>query len=161
MRSGSGCIGVLILVIAAVTVPAAGEVADPTRVPSSPQSAPADATSAHRWHTPRRGAREIPRHVTESHPDDWNPLARPAGFAKTFLRDHRVTTDLFVMFFDQYATEVRDGQHNYGTLARRSVGDIERMFLDVGIHTSWATSLAKLRSHQVSGWCCRRATATC
>jgi hypothetical protein len=125
MTSESGCIGVLILVIAAVAAPAAGEGADPTRAPSSPQSAPADATSAHRWHTPRRGAREIPRHVTESHPDDWNPLARPAGIAKTFLRDHRVTTDLFVMFFDQYATEVREGQHNYGTFAWRSVGDIE------------------------------------
>jgi carbohydrate-selective porin OprB len=73
---------------------------------------------------PRRNTRELPRHVTESHPDDWNPLAKPAGIVKTFLRDHRVTTDLFVMFFDQYASHVREGQHNYGTFAWRSTGDV-------------------------------------
>ena len=124
MRSGYGCISVLMLVITAVAAPAADEGADPESAPSSADSSLANPTEAHRWHLPRRNARDLPRHDTESHPDDWNPLAKPAGIGKTFLRDHRVTTDLFVMFFDQYASKVREGQHNYGTFAWRSVGDV-------------------------------------
>jgi hypothetical protein len=125
MRMRSGCAGVLLFVAVVSTAAVAEESAAPAEAASSPVSAPANATSDHRWHMPRRNARQIPRDATESHPDDWNPLAKPAGIAKTFLRDHRVTTDLFLMFFNQYASEVREGQHNYATFAWRSMGDVE------------------------------------
>jgi hypothetical protein len=124
MRSGHGCIALLIFLLAVVSAPAADEVVASASLPSSPESSLASPTDAHRWHLPRRNAREIPRDATESHPEDWNPLAKPVGAAKTFLRDHRVTTDLFVMFFYQYASEVREGQRDYGTFAWRSTGDI-------------------------------------
>ena len=111
MRSELACLGVLILVMASALSTAADEAPAPASAPSTAEPSPVNPTAFHRWHLPRRNAREIPRDATGSHPDDWNPLAKPAGIAKTFLRDHRVTTDLFVMFFDQYASHVREGQH--------------------------------------------------
>lgn len=124
MRIQCGCSVLLPLLVTAMAAFASDELDVTASLPPSAEPALARPTDAHRWHLPRRNARKLPRDATASHSEDWNPLAKPAGLAKSFLRDHRVTTDLFVMFFDQYASEVREGQHNYGTFAWRSTGDI-------------------------------------
>lgn len=91
--------------------------------PAGDPNDPNDPTERHRWHTPRRGARDLLRDVVEPVPGDWNPLSGPAGDAKAWLKEHGVTTDLFVTFFNQTATQVVEGQHNYATFAWRSLGD--------------------------------------
>jgi porin len=65
--------------------------------------------------------------VVEAHPEDWSPLAKPAASAKGFLKQAgiTITTDLFVMFFYQRASDVQFGGRNLGSFAYRSVGDWE------------------------------------
>jgi hypothetical protein len=77
----------------------------------------------HRWHTARRGAREIPRPQVEAHPEDWNPLAKPNAHAKGFLKRGGITTDLFLMFFYQWSSDVFFGDRDFGSFAYRSIGD--------------------------------------
>jgi porin len=63
--------------------------------------------------------------VVEAHPDDWSPLAGPAASAKGFLKQADITTDLFVMFFYQRASDVQFGGRDLGSFAYQSVGDWE------------------------------------
>ena len=104
--------------LALLTFSPGGSLAEPGPVPEDP-------AGVHRWHTPRRGARPVPRNVTEAHPEDWNPLAGPAAWAKGFLKQGDVTTDLFVMFFYQWASDVLFGGRDFGSFAYRSIGDWE------------------------------------
>lgn len=80
-------------------------------------------TTGHRWHTRRRGARQVLRDAVDAAPGDRNPLAGPAAAGKAWLKDVGITGDLFVMFFNQGASHVATGQHNYGTFAWRTIGD--------------------------------------
>ena len=115
-----------LVAIAALTLGAGGAWGGPQVTTATPRATVSkNPTAQHRWHTPRRSARPVSRSVVEAHPRDWNPLARPASKAKAFLKKVGITTDLFLMFFDQAATQVREGQHNYGTFAWNSVGDWE------------------------------------
>jgi len=84
---------------------------------------PAEPGAAHRWHTARRGALETPRDAVERHPEDWNPLAGPAAEVKGFLKRGGITTDLFVMFFYQWASDVLFGGRDFASFAYRSIGD--------------------------------------
>jgi hypothetical protein len=92
---------------------------------AEPRSQPQPQDGVHRWHTPRRGALALPRHEVEAHPQDWNPLARPAAHAKGFLKRGGITTDLFLMFFYQWSSDVLFGGDDFGSFAFRSTGDWE------------------------------------
>ncbi|MBW2419568.1 MAG: carbohydrate porin [Deltaproteobacteria bacterium] len=119
-----GGVAAWILIMAAVALPAADPGVAHAWIHSDSDAAPANPNAAHTWYTPHRSARKTTSDAPEIEAKDWNPLAKPAGIAKTFLSDHRVTTDLYVMFFDQYASNVREGQQNYGSFAWRSFGEV-------------------------------------
>ena len=104
-------------------------VAGSPRLGFAEQGSAPSATSAtsdtHRWHIPRRGALDLPRDEIEAHPQDWNPLARPTAHAKRWLKKGGITTDLFLMFFYQWSSDVLFGGDDFGSSAFRSLGDLE------------------------------------
>jgi carbohydrate-selective porin OprB len=105
---------------------ASGEPAPAVEQEAAAQTRSADdVTIEHRWHTARRGAREVARDAVDAAPGDWNPLARPAAAGKAWLRDVGITADLFVMGFYRVASELPQGNHDYGTFAWRTIGDWE------------------------------------
>jgi len=86
---------------------------------------PPEPEPEHRWHTPRRGARPLPRSQVEAHPDDWNPLSPPVAELKGWLKQVGVTSDTWVMLFYQAATRDPTGPNHYATFAWRTIGDLE------------------------------------
>jgi porin len=97
----------------------------PGAVSAEPAPDPEAPTNAHRWHTPRRGARPVAREHVAAHPDDWNPLAGPAAWTKGLLKRGGITTDLFLMFFYQWSSDVLFGGDDFGSFVYRSTGDWE------------------------------------
>lgn len=89
----------------------------------APRAAASDPTDAHRWHLPRRGARDLAQDVVGPAHADWNRLGLAFNAGKEVLGDWGIRFDLDVDFFEQHASRVADGQHNFGTFYWRSQGD--------------------------------------
>jgi hypothetical protein len=89
---------VVVCLIALIAIALGSGLAEAEAAPAdSPtaESAPGSdqVSTAHRWHTPRRGERLIPRPEVGPLSDDWGPLARPTAKVKGFLKRGGITTD--------------------------------------------------------------------
>jgi len=91
---------------------------------AAPRAAEAsDPTEPHRWHMPRRGARDLPQDAAGPVHAEWNRVGHLANRGKEELQDWGITFDVDVDFFNQYASRVISGQQNFGTFSWRIMGD--------------------------------------
>jgi carbohydrate-selective porin OprB len=82
-----------------------------------------DPTEPHRWHMPRRGARRLPPDAVGPVHAEWNRLGHLANGGKEALEDWGIKFDVDLDFFNQHASRVVSGQHNFGTFSWRIMGD--------------------------------------
>jgi porin len=78
---------------------------------------------------PRRGARAVEPIVGPIH-EEWNQLGQGVHRGKQKLGDWGFRFDVDIDFFDQHASRVIDGQHNFGTFSWRIMGDWKLFDLD-------------------------------
>lgn len=90
-------------------------------VPAAAESS--DPTETHRWHMPRRGARNLPQDAAGPVHEEWNRVGHLANRGKEKLQDWGITFDVDLDFFNQYANRVISGQQNFGTFSWRIMGD--------------------------------------
>lgn len=95
-----------------------------------------DPTEPHRWHTPRRGARDLPQQAVGPLHAEWNRLGHLVNAGKSKLGEWGIHFDADLNFFDQHASRVASGQHNFGTFSWRVMGDWELFDLDEAEHLS-------------------------
>jgi carbohydrate-selective porin OprB len=88
-----------------------------------------DPTAPHRWHMPRRGARDLAQKAAGPVHAEWNRLGQLVNEGKGQLGDWGVRFDADLNFFDQYASRVISGKQNFATFSWRVMGDWK--FLDV------------------------------
>jgi carbohydrate-selective porin OprB len=82
-----------------------------------------DPSQGHRWHMPRRGARDLPRDAVGPVHAEWNRLGHLVDAGKEALHDPGITFDVDLDFFEQHASHVASGQNNFGTFSWRIMGD--------------------------------------
>ncbi len=82
-----------------------------------------DPTEPHRWHMPRRGARELAQEVVGPVHAEWNRLGQLVNDGKGKLADWGMRFDVDLNFFEQHASRVESGQKNFGSFSWRNTGD--------------------------------------
>jgi porin len=93
-----------------------------------------DPTDEHRWHMPRRGARRLAQDVVGPTHAEWNRFGHLANDGKERLGDWGIRFDVDLDFFDQHASRVVSGQHDFGTFSWRTMGDWRLFDLGSGDH---------------------------
>jgi porin len=88
-----------------------------------PAAEASDPTESHRWHMPRRGARKLAQEAAGPLHAEWNRFGRLVNDGKGRLGDWGIRFDVDLDFFDQHASRVVSGQHNFGTFSWRTMGD--------------------------------------
>jgi len=96
----------------------------------SPASQAVDPTLEHRWHMPRRGARELTQDAPGPEHAKWNRPGQLVNEGKGKLGEWGLRFDVDLAFFDQYANRVVAGRQNFGTFAWRIMGDWELFDLE-------------------------------
>jgi len=91
-----------------------------------------DPTAAHRWHMPQRGARDRAQEAVGPVHEEWNHLGQLVNDGKVKLGDWGLRFDIDLDFFNQHASHVAMGQHNFGTFSWRVMGDWELFDLEDG-----------------------------
>jgi carbohydrate-selective porin OprB len=89
----------------------------------SPTAEASDPTEPHRWHLPRRGARNQAQEAPGPVHAEWNQLGQWVNTGKQQLADWGLRFDVDLTFFDQYANRVVAGRQNFGTFSWRVMGD--------------------------------------
>ena len=120
-----GAVGIGAALIAATLIGVAPSFADES-----------DPTDAHRWHMPNRGARDLSREILGPVHAEWNHLGHLMNEGKSKLGDWGLRFDVDLDFFNQHASHVATGQHNFGTFSWRVMGDWEFFDLENSEHFS-------------------------
>jgi porin len=90
---------------------------------AAPPPGATDPTGSHRWHMPRRGARDLPPDAAGPLHAEWNRLGHLVNAGKEKLQDWGIVFDVDLDFFDQYANRVISGRQNFATFSWRIMGD--------------------------------------
>jgi carbohydrate-selective porin OprB len=89
---------------------------------AEPPPASVGPRTGHCWHAPAHEEILAAPGAGEADPSDWNPIAGPTAQAKGLLERCGITTDLYLMFFYQWSSDVLFGGDDFGSFAFRSLG---------------------------------------
>ena len=89
-----------------------------------------DPSQEHRWHLPKRGARDQGREEAGPAHAEWNWLGGVVNRGKQKLVSLGFRFDTDLTFFYQYANQVVSGEQDFGTFAWRIMGDWELFDLE-------------------------------